>query len=240
MVVEGSEGGFLVWNKSIGSLCVWILNIWRKIAQVKGRSIFFIKGFKTSPALIWVGLKQIVSFTVTWVRAGPVEGMALCPADPDCRRTALVALFTGVLQHRAQASPCGVSMIHCWIFTKERNFPGGETQQQLAPESEQPCLVWCEIIPSGRNPSAVWDLCLRQAVRGTSFRVLLGHTLCGVYWTRCRVDILWVKEETWGENGYPQWLMAWEQTWMKPLLSAPCYYWDNTKTISRLIVSCAA
>lgn len=105
-------------------MCVWILNTRRKIAQVKGRSTFFIKHFKASPALIWVGLKQIIGFPVTRVRAGPAEGMALCPADPVCRRTALVALFAGVLQHRAQVSPCGVSVIHCWIFTEERNFPG--------------------------------------------------------------------------------------------------------------------
>lgn len=50
--------------------------------------------------------------------------MAVCPAEPLSRGTAMVALSAGALHHPAQFSPCGVSMIHHCIFTEEKKFPG--------------------------------------------------------------------------------------------------------------------
>lgn len=88
-MIKYSKSDFLVWSKSISTQCLWTLNIWRKIAWVKGRTRFFIfiyffslKALRLT-ALILVGLKQIFSITVTWVRAG-LGGMAVCPADPLC------------------------------------------------------------------------------------------------------------------------------------------------------------
>lgn len=83
-MIKYSKSDFLVWNKSISTQWLWTLNIWRKIAWVKGRTRFFfsLKPLRL-PALILVGLKQIFSITVTWVRAS-LGGMAVCPADPLC------------------------------------------------------------------------------------------------------------------------------------------------------------
>ena len=137
-MIKYSKSDFLVWSKNISTRCLWTLNIWRKIAWVKGRTRFFFFFFSLTalrlPALILVGLKQIFSITVTWVRAG--LGGWLCAQQAYSVGTALVVLVTGV--HGAQFSPCGVSVIHHRIFTGEREFlKMGKGKHHPATKNEQ-------------------------------------------------------------------------------------------------------